>query len=354
MEKIEVEQKASAARESFMLIFTKAFENLEMDRFIEFESAFREGVLCYYPPEIYENIDIEVISELKKLDDILSHGKRSKLSKETIGVIQEISKNNTPAPSWLIEYLKLILCSNPSTKDPHRIEKIREIQESLNSLEIDIVLALSLVQEGIRRDDEDCFIESESIFNAIETIFETREELPKRYRLHFPKDPQKTLGIFRVWLVQNFSVLFHKKERFKDALDIIEESTKQKWAKSSGELDKLQTRLSILQVLDRSIKLINDESMANEERIKKTASDLENRQMVILGVFLTAAFLMPMLSGMVLHLNFEELKKIIPVIGLTAILIVNSVFIFVCREWKRMTFLFSCAAVIILLILIIQ
>lgn len=352
MEKIEIEKKTSAARESFMLIFTKAFENLEMDRFPEFDSAFREAILCYHPPEIYVNIDLEVISELKKLDDVLSNGKRSKLSKETIGVIQEISKNDIPAP-WLTEYLRLILCSNPSIKDPHRIEKIRELQESLNSLEIDIVLALSLVQEGIRKEDEDSFIESESIFNAIEPIFETREELPKRYRLHFPKDAQKTLGILRVWLVLNFSVLFHKKGRFKDALEIIKESINQKWAKSSGELDKLQTRLSILQVLDQSIALINDASMANEERLRRTASELENRQMVILGVFLATAFLMPMLSGMVLHLNFEELKKIIPIVGLTAILIINSVFIFVCREWKRMAFLLPCAAVIIFLILFI-
>ena len=205
IEKIEVEDK-SAARETFMLRITKAIEHLEMNRLPAFAKEFCEAISNYATPEIYANMDIELISELKKFDDAFSIEQRAKLPKETVSILKVLSQESTDAPEWFIEYSKLIFSSHPTAKDPNRINKIREMQELGNSLEINFILAVSLIQEGIRNDDENCFIESESIFNSFESIFEAREELPKRYRIHFPKDARQTLAIFRLWGVQNYSV----------------------------------------------------------------------------------------------------------------------------------------------------
>lgn len=355
MEKNETQEKdtgaASAARETFMLKITKAIEHLEMDRASEFENELCEALSNYSPPEIYVNIDIELASELKKLDDSLSVQQRVKFHKELVNICKELSKVDCNTPIWLKKYAELIFSSRSSLNDPYRLVQIRDIQQPADSLEMDFILATALIQEGIRTDDENCFIESESIFNLIEPILDEKEELPKRYRIHFPKDPRQTLAIFRIWGAQNYSVFFQRKERLADAIEIMEDLLKQKWVKSSGEIEKLQTKLSILQVLEMSVKMINDERVANEIKLKETASGLENKWTTFLGIFLAAAFLTPMLSGMVLHLGFDELKKIIPLIGLTTVLIVNLCFIFVCHEWKRFLFLFSCASVIILIIL---
>lgn len=306
-EKNKIEEKdKSAAREVFMLKITKAIEYLEMDSAFEFENELCEALSNYSPPEIYVNIDIEVASEFKKLDDSLSVQQRAKFHKELNNICKEISKVDCKMPIWLKKYAELIFSSRSSLNDPYRLMQIREIQQSEDSFEMDFILASTLIQEGIRTDEENHFIESESIFNLIEPILDgVKEELPKRYRVHFPKDPRLTLAIFRIWGAQNYSVFFQRKERLADAEEIIEELLKQKWVKTSRETEKLQTKLSILQVLNRSIKMINAERIANEIKLKETANGLENKWTTFLGIFLAAAFLTPLLSGMVLHLGLE-------------------------------------------------
>lgn len=349
MEKTEVENN-SKAREAFILGIIAAIEHLEMDRGNEFEKEFFKAISSYSLPEIYENIDIELASILKNFDDTLSLGRRTKFSKEISKITKELAKEDLNAPHWLRGYAKLIFTSPSNINDPYRIIKLRKLQESSNKVEIDFILAGALVQEGIRKIDENCFIESEAILNSIEPILDGNEELPKRYRCLFPKDPQVTFALFRVWGAQNYATYFQQNEKISDAIKILEETLKQKWVKASGEVAKLQMDLSLLKIIAKSVKMITDERIANEKKLEDTASNLENKWTTVLGVFLAASFLAPMLSGMVSHLGFDELKKIIPTIGLTTILIVNFCFIFVCHEWKRLCFLLLCASSIIWLI----
>jgi len=349
MEKIEVE-KNSKAREAFILGIIAAIEHLEMDRNNEFEKEFCKAISSYSLPEIYENIDVELASKLKSFDDALSLEKRTKFSKEISKISNELAKEDLNVPHWLREYAKLIFTSHAKTNDPYRIKKLRELQESCNKVEIDFILAGALVQEGIRKIDENCFIESEAILNAIEPILDGTEELPKKYRCHFPTDPQVAFARFRIWGAQYYATYLQHHERISDAIKILEETLEQKWAKAAGEIAKLQMDLSLLKTIEKSVKMINDERIANEEKLQDTVSHLENKWTTVLGVFLAASFLAPMLSGMASHLGFDELKKIIPVIALSTILIVNFCFIFVCREWKRLCLLLLCASLITWLI----
>jgi hypothetical protein len=348
MEKTEVENN-SKAREAFIVGIIAAIEHLEMDRGNEFEKEFCKAISSYSLPEIYENIDIELASKLKGFDDTLSLEKRTKFSKEISKIAKELAKEDLNVPHWLREYTKLIFTSH-NINDPYRIIKLRKLQESSNKVEIDLILAGALVQEGIRKIEGNCFIESEAILNSIEPILDGNEELPKRYRYHFPKDPQETFALLRVWWAQNFAAYFQQNERISDAIKILEETLKQKWVRVSGEAGKLQMDLSLLKVIEKAVKMITDERITNEKKLQDTASNLETKWTTVLGVFLAASFLAPMLSGMVSHLGFDELKKIIPVIALSTILIVNFCFIFVCREWKKLCLLLLCASLIIGLI----
>lgn len=309
MEKIETENN-SKARETFILGIIAAIEHLEMDRNSEFEKEFCKAISSYSLPEIYENIDIELASKFKSFDDTLSFEKRTKLSKEISKIVNELPTEDSNTPHWLREYVKLILTSHAKTNDPYRIKKLRELQESCNKAEIDFILAGALVQEGIRKIDENCFIESEAILNAIEPILDGTEELPKRYRSHFPTDPQVIFACFRTWGAQNYATYLQHHERISDAIKILEETLEQKWVKATEEKAKLQMDLSLLKTIEKSVKMINDERIANEKKLQDTVSHLENKWTTVLGVFLAASFLAPMLSGMASHLGFDDLKKL--------------------------------------------
>ena len=168
-----------------MLKITKAIEYLEMDRSSEFKNEFCEALFSYSPPEICVNIDIELASELKKLDESLSVQKRMKFHKELVDIGKELSKENCRTPIWFKKYAELIFSSNSSLNDPYRLVQIRDIQHSADSLEMDFILATALIQEGIRTDDKNCFIESESIYNLIEPMGDDRFNKENYESKHF-------------------------------------------------------------------------------------------------------------------------------------------------------------------------
>ena len=114
--------------------------------------------------------------------------------------------------------------------------------------------------------------------------------MPKRYRLNFPKDPRHTLAAFRIWGAQNYSVFFQRKDRFSDAREIIEDLLKQKWVKSYNENGQIQMSLSVLQVLDKTMEMINKERIANDIKLQETASSLKNNWTTFLGIFSSDSF----------------------------------------------------------------
>lgn len=272
-------------------------------------------------------------------------------------LIREYKEIDDSLPEWIKKFINKIILNFLDNN-----QKILELEKLKNLFEIRFVLALYFREEAFENKNESLFKKSHEIFAKLnESMSQHSQEIDEYSQQVF----QKCYAL----LIIDFASYYAGMEQFDDALCIL--SQREKLENLSIDL---HLRIDLFtDVIEQAVKLLQKISTAKDAlsknfivekdkqnaQIKGSIEKLEDKWVAILGVFLAASFLAPMMSGLIVksELNFEQIIQAIAITGLvTACIIKASSMIFnktdslKYLDWLRFLAFFALAFIVILLL----
>ncbi|MBS0606816.1 MAG: hypothetical protein JSR57_07695 [Verrucomicrobia bacterium] len=329
-------------RENFMLNLQDFRRHLHYDRAPEALEALKQALSSYEKPEIYEEIDIELIHFIIHLDDTITFEKRSKISAKVKKILSDfIDKTPEIIPLWLLDVIDLTLADFPKSDDPRDILPLRKLlhKHPLN-MELRLALAMALVQDSIEKNNELGFKESLSLFIELAPLFLKREERANRYRVYFPVNPESLFIKLRIWALFQYSTFLQKHDRDEEAIELLNAQASAPWIRLAEENDKAQIQTEI-KILERAHCIADRIGSKYEKNLKHWIA-------ILIGFPFFASMMGGILAGN--HLTYPEIAKLVLVIALSTLLIVSaSIFILGSNKKQKTVPLFVSGALLLTL-----
>jgi hypothetical protein len=313
-------------REKLMINLTEFKRQLYYDKVEESLSALRQALTCYDKPEIYAQLDVELIHFIIHMDDTLNFEKRNKILGKVKEILLDTQTENPHSPIWLIEIIDLKLGSFPTSDDPSDVMSLRTlINKFPASLEIRLALALALIQDSIEKNNELGFKESMNLFSDLAPMFSKKEDRVNRYRVYSPIDPENLFIRLRIWAICQYSVFLQNHERDDEAIQLLTSQASEPWIKLASVNEKSMFLMEI-KILQRGQQITENIGIKYEEKLKHWVA-------VIIGVPFFASLTGGILAGN--HLTYPEVAKLIFVIVLSTLLIISVSLLILSSNRKR-------------------
>lgn len=231
-------------REHSMLKLEQFKDELEDDNTSEALKCLEEAILYYEKPEIYEEVDVELVHFLMRLTENLSLEQKKK-----IGLyIKNLNHENKSIDSfnWLLDFIELLLGSCTSAEDPFNILSLKAlIKKYPNIMELRLALAIAKANNACSTRNKADFQDSLKIYEELGCFFQKRLRLSDRWRRHFPPDPLENFFTGRINTTLNYAIYLTLLGDYQNSIEILNNTLKSDWIKKAyqKDVDKLESEL---------------------------------------------------------------------------------------------------------------
>lgn len=234
-------------RENFILKLEDFEEHLEDDNASEGLKSLETALLYYEKPEIYEEVDVELVHFLMRLIGKISLDKKKKFGSDIKKVLIEIRKiKSNDSFGWLLDFIELLLVYFPNSENELNILSLKTlIKKYPDVMELRLALAISIAKNACTKRDESAFQESFRIYEELDHFFQKNMKLSDHWRLHFPPNPRKQFLSGRILTILNYALYLKFSERYQASIALLDNTLKSDWIKKTdcADINKLKAEL---------------------------------------------------------------------------------------------------------------
>ena len=231
-------------RENFMLKLEQFKDDLEDDKMWEALKCLDEAILYYEKPEIYEEVDVELVHFLIRLTKNISLQKKKQIGLYIKNFHPEMKSNDSL--TWLLDFIGLLVGSCPSPDDPFNILPLKNlIKKYPDIMGLRLALAIATADKACSQLNESDFQASLKIYEEFDCFFKKKQRLSDRYRRHFPPDPLESFLGGRINTVLNYVIYSNLLGCYEDSSTKLTNALKSDWIKKaySEDIQKLKNEL---------------------------------------------------------------------------------------------------------------
>ena len=222
-------------RQNFVEKLEDLENHLEDDNTSEILQSLKTVLLSYEKPEIYQEVDIELIESLINIQKKFSLEKKKKFGPDIKNILIQIKKDKSNSSfNWLLDFTDLLLVHFLPIEDPLNILSLRDlIKKYSDIMELRFALAIFILNNIRVNMDESSFQESLKIYEELDCFFHKRmkERLSDDYEDYPIYGPREKFFSRRTKAICKYALYLSRSKGYQAGITLLKTELNSDWIK---------------------------------------------------------------------------------------------------------------------------